>query len=324
MKQAAILSFVAALVFAALTAGLLASRPADQTAKVAELELKLKEAEDEIAYLKAQALESAKARAAVTRVAPDKVEDKPASSGAASSQGGKGGGGNLPESMAKMFQDPKMRETMKAQQMIQIEMQYAKLIGNLQLDDKEAAHFKQLLSDRLTDRTELGFQMMDKTMTPAQRKAAGDAYEAKKKASDEAIRTFLNDDNDYKSFQHWEDTEQERMQLVMGRSAFEGAGVPLSPQQEEQLINLMAQVRKQPSDVPNWSDPRTMDPTKMSSDFLPKLMAQLKAQQETVRNGATSFLTAEQLAALAKMQEQMLTMTEAGMKMSRAMMGEDK
>lgn len=324
MKQAAIVLFTAALVFAALAAGLLASRPPDQTARVAELELKLKQAEDEIAYLKAQALEAAKARTTVTRATPDQPPENSTPADPSPAQSGQRGPANLPESMTKMFQDPKMRETMKAQQMIQIEMQYAKLIGKLQLDDKEDAHFKQLLSDRLTDRTELSFQMMDKTLTPAQRKAASDAYEARKATSDEAIRTFLNDDTDYATFQHWEDTEQERMQLVMGRSAFEGAGVPLTQQQEEQLIDLMAQVRKQPSDIPNWTDPRSLDPAKMASDFLPKLMAQLKAQHQTVRNGAASFLTPDQLAALAKMQEQILTMTEAGMKMSRAMMGVEK
>lgn len=326
MKQVAILSFIAAVVFAGIAAGLLASRPADQTTRVAELELKLKSAEDEIAYLKAQALEAAKTKtAAVTRPASRGGDDKAASAGGGeAAQGASGKAANFPESMAKIYQDPKMRETMKAQQMIQIEMQYAKLISNLQLDPQEASHFKQLLSDRLTDRTELGFKMMDKAMTPDQRKAATADYDAKKKASDDAIRTFLNSDEDYKSFQHWEDTEQERMQMVMGRGAFDGAGVPLSAEQEEQLISLMADVRKRPSDVPNWMDPKTIDPTKMSEEFTAKMIAQIKAQHEAVRGGATSFLTAEQLNALAKMQEQMITMTEAGMRMSRAMMGVEK
>lgn len=326
MKQVAILSFIAALVFAGIAAGLLASRPTDQTTRVAELELKLKTAEDEIAYLKAQALEAAKTKkSAVSRAASGAADDKTAAaSGGATAPRAGGKEANFPESMAKIYQDPKMRETMKAQQMVQIEMQYAKLIGNLQLDPQEASHFKQLLSDRLTDRTELGFKMMDKAMTPDQRKSASAEYDAKKKASDEAIRTFLNSDEDYKSFEHWEDTEQERMQLVMGRGAFDGAGVPLSLEQEEQLINLMADVRKRPSDVPNWSDPKSIDPTKMSEDFTAKMMVQLKAQHEAVRNDAARFLTAEQIQALVKMQEQMLTMTEAGMRMSRAMMGVEK
>ena len=105
--------------------------------------------------------------------------------------------------MAKMFQDPKMRDMVKAQQGMQIEMQYAKLIGKLSLDETEASHFKKLLSDRLSAKTDMGFKMMDPSMTAEQRKKVSAEYDAQTKANDAAIKQFLNDDNDFNTFKHW-------------------------------------------------------------------------------------------------------------------------
>jgi hypothetical protein len=314
-------STVLVLVLAGVAAGLLASRPTDQTQRVAELELQLRAAEERIAALQAEAAKQKAVAIVRPSTSPKSDRDEPQQSAAAAKSSSRE---NFPESMAKMYNDPKMRETMKAQQLMAIEMQYSKLITNLQLDEKETSHFKSLLSDRLTDKTELGFKLMDKALPQPERSALMESYQFKKKASDEAIRTFLNSEEDYNTFQHWEDTEQERMQMLMGRTAFDGAGVPLSAQQEQQLIDLMAEVRKRPSDVPNWSDPTSIDPLKMDAQASAIIMNQLKAQHEAVRNSAAAFLSAEQLAALAKMHEQLLTMTETGLKMSRAMMGVDE
>lgn len=321
MKQLALFSALAALVFAGIAAGLYASRPADHTLRVAELELNLKSAQEEIAKLKA---ELAKPR-------PAPVTKIPASgSGSATAPGRDGpdktaapanAGPGEPSSMAKMFQDPKMREMVKAQQGMHIEMQYAKLISQLGLDEKEASHFKSLLADRLSTKTDMGFKMMDASLTKEQRKIISDDFDAKKKASDASIRQFLNDDGDYKTFQHWEDTEPERAQLMMGRAAFDAVSAPLSGEQERQLIDLMAEVRKRPSQIPDWNNPKNIDPAQMTGEFATRMLKQYDAQQEAVRQGATAFLSTEQQSALKKMQDQLRTMTEAGIKMSQSMMG---
>ena len=317
MKQLAILAVFSALLFAAIAAALLASRPTDHTLKVAELEVKLQQATEEIAKLKAELL-------AKPKPIPTNAPGRPSSAGALTTAGGAPGnasGPGEPSAMEKMFKDPKMRDMMKAQQGMQIEMQYAKLIGKLSLSDVEATHFKKLLGDRLSDKTDMGFKMMDSKMTKEQRKAVSDEYDSKQKASDDAIQQFLNDDNDYASFKHWEDTEPERMQMMMGRGAFDAVSAPLSAEQEEQLIDLMAKVRKSPSDIPDWNNPKNIDPSRMTDEFAKRAMVLLDQQQKSVHEGAAGFLSPPQLDALKKFQDQMRTMTEAGMKMGKAMMG---
>ena len=59
----------------------------------------------------------------------------------------------------------------------------------------------------------------------------------------------------------------------------------------------------------------------MTDDFAKRAMVLLDQQQKSVHEGAAGFLSPPQLDGLKKFQEQMRTMTEAGMKMGKAMMG---
>ncbi|MBL9116711.1 MAG: hypothetical protein JNJ83_17015 [Verrucomicrobiaceae bacterium] len=323
MKAAFALVSLAALTFAGIAVGLFASRPPDYSNRVAELELKLKEADAEIAKLKADALKPKPpavpaARSAPAQTGPGITESQAKDAG--------GSGRNSVSSITQMMKDPAMRDMVKAQQGMQIEMQYARLFTNLGLDDTEKAHFKKLITDRASAKMDMGFKLMDNGLSKEQRKAITDEFDRQKQTSDEAIRTFLNDENDYKTFQHWEETEPERMQMtMMGRAAFENAGVPLSPDQEEQLVSLMATVRKKPSAVPDMTNPKNISPEAIASDeMLGKITAKAATDASEIKKGAAAFLSPEQMTALTKYQDQMKAMTEMGLKMSRSMLGKDK
>jgi hypothetical protein len=312
MKRLTIISLSSALLFASIAVGLLITRPKDHSSQLAELEQKLQRSTSEIATLKSKLSKAqSNTRAEVipassdNSVTPLKTSDAP----------------NEPAAMSQMMKDPKMREAMKGAAVMQVEMQYSKLIGIFSLNEEDEKHFKKLLGERLSARTDLGFEMMDPSLTKEQRKDITDAYEASKKASDAAIKEFLNDDADSATFMHWEDTEPERMQMTIGKTAFDSAGVPLAPEQEEQLINLMAEVRKRPSDLPDLNDPQQIDPSMMTDEFTQRLAVAFDEQQRSVLEGAAGFLAPPQLEALKKMQEQMRTLNEAGLKMSKSMMG---
>jgi hypothetical protein len=312
MKRLTIISLSSALLFASIAVGLLITRPQDHSSQLAQLEQKLQRSTSEIATLKSKLSKAqSNSRAEVipassdNSVTPLKTSDAP----------------NEPAAMSQMMNDPKMREAMKGAAVMQVEMQYSKLIGIFSLNEEDEKHFKKLLGERLSARTDLGFEMMDPSLTKEQRKDITDAYEASKKASDAAIKEFLNDDADSATFMHWEDTEPERMQMTIGKTAFDSAGVPLAPEQEEQLINLMAEVRKRPSDLPELNDPQQIDPSMMTDEFTQRLAVAFDEQQRSVLEGAAGFLAPPQLEALKKMQEQMRTLNEAGLKMSKSMMG---
>ena len=315
MKRLATISLFAALLFGAIAVSLFVTRPPDHSPPRAELEQRLQRATSEIATLKSEL--------AIAKSTPE-ANPAPAPSDrspAASEPQKQSGVPTDPAAMSQMMKDPKMREAMKGAAVMQIEMQYAKLIGRLSLNETETNHFKKLLGDRFSAKTDMGFEMMDAKLTKEQRKAATDKFEASKNASDAAIKEFLNDDADFAAFKHWEDTEPERMQIMLGKTAFDAAGAPLSAEQEEQLISLMADVRKRPSDLPDLNDPQQIDPSMMTDDFTKRLSTAFDEQQRSVLEGAAGFLAQPQLEALKKMQEQMRTLNEAGLKMSKSMMG---
>ncbi len=155
MKRLVIISLSTALLFAAIAVGLFVSRPPDHSQRVAELEQKLQRATSETATLKKELAISKTTPGA--NVAPAPSGNSVAASGAPPKQSD---GPTDPAAMSQMMKDPKMREAMKGAAVMQIEMQYAKLIGRLSLNETETNHFKKLLGDRFSAKTDMGFEMM--------------------------------------------------------------------------------------------------------------------------------------------------------------------
>jgi cell division protein FtsL len=221
---------------------------------------------------------------------------------------------------AEMFKNPAMKEMMKQQQIAGLEMQYGGLFPKFNFSDEEKADFKQLITNKLQGEAEFGFKMLE-DLTPQQRTDQAKAYEEFRNSSDAQIRDFLNSDADYNTYKAWEDTKTERMQLEMGRSLFTNSGEPLTPQQEEQLVSTMQQVRKQPSDVPDMSKPQNFDPSKLTQADIDKQLAHYDITADAVAAQAAQFLSPKQLDTLRTMQQQWRTMAESGLKMSAAMFG---
>ncbi len=276
----------------------------------------LKQAEQKIATLTAQVAE---------------VQAKTAA--AASAKGGRvvgGGGIGSPAStkpmnaLMDMMKNPAMREVLKQQQLAQIDMQYGGLMSRFQLNDEEKANFKQLLAERLQLETDLGMKLMDPSLTAEQRKGLIQQLSDAKSANDSRIKTFLNNDEDYKGYQSWEDTKPERMQLSMGQSLFTNSGEPLSAQQEQQLVDVMAQVRRQPKATPDLSKPENFDPAKLNQAGIDRLLSSYDTDAQKILQAAGGFLSPKQMETLKAMQQQWRAMQEAGLKMSGMMMGEKK
>lgn len=233
---------------------------------------------------------------------------------------GAAGGKPMKDAMSEMMKNPAMREMAKQQQIAMIDLQYGGLFSQFQLDDTEKANFKQLLAERVGLESDLAMKMMDDKLTPQQRQAMIKEMQVAKKQNDDKVRTFLNSDQDYQSFQNWEDTKNERMQLSMGQSAFSGAGEPLSTQQEQQLVDAMYQVRKQPSAVPDLNKIENFDPRHLDVAGLERQLAKLDANARQVYERASTFLSPNQLKALKTMQDQQRSMAEYGLKMSASML----
>lgn len=228
------------------------------------------------------------------------------------------------KAMAEMMKSPAMREMIKQQQLAQLDLQYGKLFNRFQLNDEEKANFKQLISERMQAEMDMGLKFMEGNTAKPERDAAVKALSDSKAASDAKIKTFLNNDEDYKTFQDWEESKPERMQLAMGAANFATAGEPLSPQQEDQLVAAMKQARTSVKDLPDMSKPQNADPMNFTPAMTERLMASYDQQAQQVLGAAAGFLTPKQLEALKALQQQQRAMQEAGLKMSSMMFGNGK
>lgn len=332
MKSSGITFIVTLLVSVAATAGFFLAKPDPLAATVKKLEAEVLKARDEAGKLKIERdqlmAEVKKAAAKPPKVASLASNDPAAISLSAEAKPGsdaaKADDSSPGDALRKMMSNPGMRDMMRKQQEVQIDMTYGKLFQKLSLNGEELDNFKRLLGDRLGSQTDASMKLMDPKITAVERKAVMDQISAGKKQSDEDIRKFLNNEDDYKTYQHWEDTQPERMTLQLGGSAFDLAGAPLSDEQREQLVGTMADIRKSPSPLPDLNDPRNISPESLTSDGIAKQLERHKADDTRVRDEAAKFLSPQQVEALKKMQDQMLVMMEAGMKMSGQMFGSGK
>lgn len=332
--------FICLLLIAGFAAGgWLLSRKDRSAPEITRLERELEEARGKIAKLTDELAAERKAatarslekstQAASTTAAPATAPtpagapgQPPDAKGPVAAKGGKG----MMGAMRKMLDAPGMKEMMRQQSKVQIEMLYGKLFERFQLSPEEKEDFKELLAARQALQTDLGLKMMDENLTPEQRKQLTADHERAKQANDALIKTFLADDADYATFQHWEDTQPERMTFEMmgGRAQFATGGEPLSAEQEQQLIDTMAAVRKAPSALPDLSKPENFKAGNITDEQIAAQLKKTDADAQRVMQEAARFLSATQLEALRKWQASARSMTEAGLRMSNAMFQGEK
>ncbi|MES2596518.1 MAG: hypothetical protein V4662_14330 [Verrucomicrobiota bacterium] len=295
------------------------STPAPTDPRVVKLESELKEARDMISQLRRDLANKPVASGsapATTGLSASRLQlgapsvDTPAP---ATTTGG---------ALREMLKNPAMRDLLGQQQAVQIETSYARLIEGLQMNDEEKAHFKKLLTERAKLEADLGLKLLDSNLTNQQRQQLLAEAEKNKVAYDETIRKFLNNDGDWNTFQTYEVTRPERVQFeTMGRSMFSATGEPLNAQQEDQLIQLMAQTRQNPSPEQATLMKNMTNPAQMSEANLQTYLEYQRASNARALEQAAAFLSSAQLKALQNYQEQQMNLIKNGYQMGSMLMG---
>ena len=226
------------------------------------------------------------------------------------------------KAMSQMMKNPAMREMAKSQQAAMRDMAYGDLYTALHFNDEDKAYFKQLLADRASAETELGFRLMDPSLTPEARQAALDENKQQKDQSNAAISAFLDNANDYQSFQHYEQTQGERMMLAMNKAAFDSE--PLTPQQATQLVDTMHDVAMRSGNAPDSNRSKSFDPSQFTQAALDEQIQKFDSNAQAVNNAAATFLSPNQQAILKQVQANQRAMTITGWQMMKSFGGAAK
>lgn len=291
--------------------------------RVTRLEADLKEARQTISQLRHELADKATALPAPSASAKPSIDvadgkglapnGEPAFTPATGGQAG---------ALREMLKNPAMRAMMEQQQAMQVEASYARLMDQLQLTDEEKAHFKKLLVEKQKAETDLGMKILDPNLTAEDRKQIVAQAEKNKNTFDEAIKTFLNDEGDWNSFQAYEDTKPERSSYdAMGRTLFASSSEPLTPQQEQILMNTMVQVRKSPTADQAALSKSLQDPTQINTANINRLLEMMRQNNQRILEQSATNMTPGQLKTLEQYLAQNLKNTETGLLMGRTFTG---
>lgn len=285
----------------------LLATPSATDPRAVKLESELQEAQKTITRLKADLARASKPGPTVADVAqPAAPVEAPV---AASPE---------PTNLREMFNSPAMRDLLNNQQAAQIEVGYAQLFEELKLGPEDRDHFKKLLTARQTALTDLGLKLMDPNLSEAERAETQAQVAHQKSVFEASIKDFLNDPKDWSTFQGWESTHPERTSFnALGRALFSASAEPLTRQQEEQLISLMAQVRASPYSVGALSDQTGGDPNKLTDAVIEQQMQQIDSNNRIIAEQAAAFLSPVQQQTLNSYLNQLKVMTKSSIDTSK-------
>jgi len=143
------------------------------------------------------------------------------------------------EMMGKMSKDPALRDAMKAQTRGQVDYLYRDLMDMLELPPDKRDSLTKLLVERTSAGAELGMSLMSgKKLSPEEMKAQSEAILKQTQESDKQLKELLGE-ADYQKFDRFEKSQPERMQLNTLTSQMKEAGLPLTPESEDQLMDAM-------------------------------------------------------------------------------------
>ncbi len=236
----------------------------------------------------------------------------------------KEGMGGFMRTMAKMFNDPEMKEMMRSQQAMGIQMMYGDLAKELGLSPDDANHVMELLTDRQLAMAGKSMALMDGSgRDEAKMEEIGKEVNQSREEYDKQIENILGKDR-YSKLQEYERTLGDRMILNQLQQQFTARGISLEEPQRQNLLKVMVDERLKTPPTP-WdaNNPDVAGQMKaLSSD---ETMNQLFEQQKQINNRvltrARDFLSPDQINALQQSQEQQLQMQQMGMKMGRQMLG---
>ena len=210
---------------------------------------------------------------------------------------------------ATVVQQPQDAATIK--KLAEAEARYADLISKFNLQPDEREFFKQIAARRASIRKEATAKLQDPTLSDKERATMLADAKGQLDTNDQEVRSFLNDDEDFKKFALWEQTELEREQLESGRGVFDNNNSPLSAEQEEWLVLATHQLRQNTQGV---ADPYNMDSmvgATIDQGYVERVLKKFDSDTEILLQNARSRFSAPQLKALRAYRAQQRVAVEA-------------
>ncbi|HEY1122756.1 MAG TPA: hypothetical protein VGE67_14190, partial [Haloferula sp.] len=291
-----------------IVAAAIALTVAIEESRISDLRQQLTESAKNVAALQSIALKDASAAPAIANTpspaAPTKASDRPAKSAPVADEKPDIDEEGLGKTVRKMWDNPAGKAMMNQGVKVAVAMMYEDFIESMNLSKEEKDYFKNLLGQGMADQQEIGMKMMN--ATPEERTALAKEIEERKKANDEAIKAFLNSEEDSKRFTDYQNRLPERQQLEGVRATFAAKNATMDADTEAKLVEAMYNVRTT-SKGTDFSGPDAW--SKMADGGLVKNFEQnWDNQEQTLMKEADTILDDTQLAAFKEYRQQLKEM----------------
>lgn len=227
---------------------------------------------------------------------------------------------SMARTVRKMWENPAGKAMMNQGAKFAVAMMYEDFIKTLNLSPEESEYLKGLLGAEISAQQELGMKMMG--ASPEDRMKLAEELKAKSAESDEAIRKFLNNDDDYQAFASYKARAPERQQLEALRAVMQSKGANLDAETEAKLVDAMYVARTN-SGTPDYSGPNAFAELS-KGDIQETFEENWRKQDELLMKEVSGFLDEDQTEAVREFRVQMKEMQKMGLEMVEKMMGGDK
>jgi hypothetical protein len=229
-------------------------------------------------------------------------------------------GADMAANLANMMSDPKMRDVMKSQARMGIDMIYRDLYDLLDLKEPQRSKFEKLITDKATIGMEAGFAMMDGTKTAEDKKRAAEEVKAKTAEVEQQIKDLLGKE-DYDKVKRYEDSTLERMQLKTFNNMLTSKELAMDEGTEAKLMDVMYQEREKFPFASSYVDQRNPDIGRFTAENSARFNEEYGQLNERIVSRAAGILTAPQLEVFRQSQEQQMNMVKMQMEMGARMFG---
>jgi hypothetical protein len=289
-------------------------------------ELRMSALRGQVAELQAKVTVPERPRHDGTRSAGQEGQDPalatklPRPTGAGDATGGPGIVRGGAESRRKVTGNPAAGAISNPTQRAMAAAHYADLIKQLDLTQSESEHLIALLAAGMADQQEFRAKLL----------AAGDAaarndftQQLKRKTDqlEREIRDFLNDGDDYQSYQDYVARLPERQQLDGIRSSMKDAADPLTSEQETGLVEALhaARSKSMPADLWGRAEGASGD---LPADAEQRFEQAWTTMQQSLRKEVSGLLDPRQNEAFFRHQEMVKEMKLGSIRMARQLLEE--
>ena len=225
--------------------------------------------------------------------------------------------------LAKMFEDPEMKEALVAQQKAalgpMIDKTYGKLFSDLKLTPEQTTALKEMLVQKLSAGSQVGMSMLSEGSDPAKAAELGQKVKAASEAADAEIKAFLGEEK-FAQLQAYEKASADRMAVSGFKDQLSGSAA-LTPEQEQQLVDVMTQARKDFKFTTDFSNGANLkgDFSMFNEENVNRFVQEMDQLNQHFVSHAQNILKPDQLEAFQKHLNNQQAMQKMGMQMGAKM-----